>query len=275
MELKISLKDFILFASITFSAVSGYLQHLQYAAKLQSIKEELIFKLTKLEGDVLNTKNIISQKLKVLKSVDSPSLIQKTSSPNLDSAATFSYHVDVGVIIKYIVVAGVVICVVYYSYAFFKPIFASFSYLSGSFASAQKNIKDVSSSVVDSVQNTGEVINRASETVVSDLTTLRNNVVGSIGLDNNTITTTSTTTSADSSSSITFSNTPSIDVTTFTSTTVPSIDLTSVTTTTTTIDLNNVEINYVLPSDSVANSSIPFYSMDAETVSELVKDLFT
>ena len=143
MELKISLKDLFLFASITFSAVSGYMQHLQYAAKLQSIKEELLFKLTKLEGDVLNTKNIISQKIKVLKdiSVSSPNLTQKISSPSLDTTATFSYHVDVGVIIKYVVVAGVVICVVYYSYVFFKPIYASLSYLTGSFASAQKTLK--------------------------------------------------------------------------------------------------------------------------------------
>jgi len=59
--------------------------------------------------------------------------------------------------------------------------------------------------------------------------------------------------------SITFSNTPSVDLTTVT---------------TTVIYLNKVEINYVLPSDSVANSSITFYNMDADTVSELVKDLF-
>ena len=259
MELKISLKDLILFASITFSAVSGYFQHLQYSAKLQSIKDELIFKLTKLDGDVLNTKNIVSQKLKVLKSVDSTNLIQKTSSTNLDTTTTFSYHVDVGVLIKYVVVAGVVICVVYYSYVFFKPIFASFSYLSGSFESTQKTIKDVSSSVVDSVQNTGEVINRSSETVVSDLTTLKNNVVDNLGIDNTSIITTPTTAVDNTSSSITFSNTPSVDLTTVT---------------TTVIDLNKVEINYVLPSDSVANSSITFYNMDADTVSELVKDLF-
>jgi hypothetical protein len=220
----ISIKDLIMILSISSSAIQTYLMKLELKNRIDSLKHEFISKISKLEGELLNTKEIIVKKMTKVKEIASSIESIKHNTSSIKSEVV-TYNYDPGIIIKYLVIGGFLIGVTYISYVYILPYFTAFSGLINS-------VNNVKNQTVEGVKNVGNSINSSVNTIKNDLSTVQNDITNAqISLNNS----------------------------------IKRV---------TEIDLNVVKINRPNIIDSVENSSIENFSLDSETIIDVVKDVF-